>query len=168
LPSPPLGTRNASVLLRVGIDTGLGAYTPGFPGWSFEYIPIPITTGRKEWNNKRMEIRRGGMATTSAFSSSETKRFAISHSFDPEFEISYGDPTLQKHPSPLERRKPLVSYAGLEGWDFDCPQPFTSSLLRGSRAGRRLLSAVKIKELLGTTPRPTFSVFFEDQKDRSF
>jgi hypothetical protein len=90
--------------------------------------------------------------------------------FDPEFEtFTYGDPTRPKSSlRQLGEGSLLVFYAGLKGWNFDCPPALYSiGCFEVARAG--LASAFSQAELVGMFQN-NFHVMhpdvFEDQKDR--
>jgi len=111
-------------LLRVGLDSAAGgAQGPLFTDGSFEFVPIPDTqgVGAKTYGNT---LGVKGEPLVSYFP--ERRRQAMSNQpmhFDPEFEtFTYGDPTSPK--AGLRRLTSgdmLVFYAGLCGWDHECP-----------------------------------------------
>jgi len=115
------------VLLRVGIDTGSGGtHGPLFSDGSFEYIPIPDCFGGKGVDQRTYGNIRGreGRTLVDYFPEGRRERFSRqSVHFDPEFEtFTYGDPTPPKASlRRLSEGSLLVFYAGLKGWDFDCP-----------------------------------------------
>src|SRR5438132_335168 len=115
------------VLLRVGIDTGSGGiYGPLFNDSSFEYIPVPDRF-RREGVDKRTygnTIGREKRKLAEYFHGARRDRASNQAiHFDPEFETyTYGDPTrLKTSLRQLSEGDLLVFYAGLKGWDFDCP-----------------------------------------------
>ncbi|MGH9683194.1 MAG: hypothetical protein ACRD4S_06255 [Candidatus Acidiferrales bacterium] len=115
------------VLLRVGIDAGSGGIQgPIFSDGSFEFIPIPDhfrRNGVSRWTYGNTR-GRNGKAFVDYFP--ETRRKKASDQrvhFDPEFEtFTYGDPTRPKASlRRLGEGSLLVFYAGLKGWNFNCP-----------------------------------------------
>jgi hypothetical protein len=115
------------VLLRVGIDTGSGGiHGPLFSDGSFEYIPIPDGYGGRGVDKRTYGNIRGrrGRSLVDYFPEARRERvFEQSIHFDPEFEtFTYGDPTRPKASlRQLSEGSLLVFYAGLKGWEFDCP-----------------------------------------------
>jgi hypothetical protein len=111
-------------LLRVGLDSAAGGgQGPLFADGSFEFVPIPDTqgVGVKTYGNT-LGIK--GEPLVSYFP--ERRRQAMSNQamhFDPEFEtFTYGDPTSPKAGlRRLAKGDMLVFYAGLAGWDHECP-----------------------------------------------
>ena len=109
-------------LLRVGIDSGCGGMDgPLFADGSFEYIPIPDSTGQDE-RRYGNQLARDGRPLVGFFPPSrrEAMRNQSMH-LDPEFDsCTYGDPTSPKaglrH---LAAGDLLVFYAGLRGYDHD-------------------------------------------------
>ncbi len=111
-------------MLRVGIDAGAGGIQgPLFRDGTFEFVPIPegAEIGEATYGNTR---GRYGRPLVEYFP--ERRRAAANQMpmhTDPEFEMfTYGDPTRTKRGlRNLNRGDVLVFYAGLEGWDFECP-----------------------------------------------
>ena len=112
------------VLLRVGIDTGAGGiHGPLFADGTFEYIPIPDSSGRDE-RTYGNTIGRMGRPLIDYFPGARRPRMSEQPMHvDPEFDtFTYGDPGPAKRG--LARLEPgdlLVFYAGLEGWDHPSP-----------------------------------------------
>ena len=162
------------VLLRVGIDTGSGGiHGPLFSDGSFEYIPIPDCFGgegvdKRTYGNTR---GKGGRQLADYFPEGRRRKvFDQSIHFDPEFEtFTYGDPTRPKATlRQLSEGSLLVFYAGLKGWNFDCPPAlYIIGCFEVARAG--LAASFSRAELRGLFPN-NFHVMhgdvFEDQKDR--
>jgi hypothetical protein len=162
------------VLLRVGIDTGSGGiHGPLFRDGSFEYIPIPDCYGGKGVDKRTYGNSRGKGALRLADYFPEARRDTISDQpvhFDPEFEtFTYGDPTRPKASlRDLREGSLLVFYAGLKGWDFDCPPAlYIIGCFEVARAG--LATSFSKGELAGMF-RNNFHVMhrdvFQDQRDR--
>lgn len=109
------------VLLRVGIDTGSGGmHGPLFADGSFEYIPIPDTSGSDERTYGTLFGRRETPLINYFPPSRQLHMTNHPIHVDPEFATrTYGDPGLPK--ASLRKLAPgdmLVFYAGLRGWDF--------------------------------------------------
>jgi len=111
-------------LLRVGIDAGCGGIQgPLFRDGTFEFVSIPdgARVDERTYGNTR---GRHGRVLNEYFP--ERQRAAASGipmHVDPEFEtFTYGDPTLPKRGlRNLKKGDVLAFYAGLQGWDFECP-----------------------------------------------
>jgi hypothetical protein len=112
-------------LLRVGIDSGSGGMDgPLFADGTFEYVPIPDSTGldKRTYGN---HLTRTGHPLSDFFPPSrQTAMRSQSMHLDPEFtSFTYGDPTSPKaglrH---LAAGDLLVFYAGLRGYGCDLPQ----------------------------------------------
>jgi Nucleotide modification associated domain 3 len=162
------------VLLRVGIDTGSGGiHGPLFSDGSFEYIPIPDCYGGKGVDKRTYGKSRGKRGRMLVDYFPEARRenvFDQPVHFDPEFEtFTYGDPTRPKSSlRQLGEGSLLVFYAGLKGWNFDCPPAlYIIGCFEVARAG--LASAFSQAELVGMFQN-NFHVMhpdvFEEQKDR--
>ena len=162
------------VLLRVGIDTGSGGiHGPLFSDGSFEYIPIPDSFRGKGADKRTYGNTRGraGRKLIDYFPEPRRERlFGQSVHFDPEFEtFTYGDPTRPKASlRRLSEGSLLVFYAGLRGWDFDCPAAlYIIGYFEVARAG--LATSFGRAELTGMFQN-NFHVMhgdvFADQKDR--
>lgn len=111
-------------LLRVGIDSGSGGIDgPLFADGTFEYLPIPDSTGLDE-RTYGSEVGRYGRPLASYF---PVRRQAAMRDrgmhLDPEFTTyTYGDPTSPK--AGLRRLSAgdmLVFFIGLRGFDHDAP-----------------------------------------------
>jgi hypothetical protein len=162
------------VLLRVGIDTGSGGiHGPLFSDGSFEYIPIPDSfrgkgVGQRTYGNT---TGRRGPRLVDYFPEARRERVCNqSIHLDPEFEaFTYGDPTRPKASlRQLSDGSLLVFYAGLKGWNFDCPPAlYIIGCFEVARAG--LATSFSPAELAGMFQN-NFHVMhgdvFEDQKDR--
>jgi hypothetical protein len=162
------------VLLRVGIDTGSGGiHGPLFSDGSFEYIPIPDCYGGTGVDKRRYGNTwgRAGRKLVDYFPEARRKMVLDqSVHLDPEFEtFTYGDPTRPKASlRQLAEGSLLVFYAGLKGWNFDCPPALhIIGCFEVARAG--VATSFSPAELARTF-RNNFHVMhravFEDQKDR--
>lgn len=111
-------------LLRVGIDTGCGGMDgPLFADGSFEYVPIPDSSGLDERTYGNQTAPDGRPWVTFFPLQRQSAMQAQSVHLDPEFTtFTYGDPTTPKaglrH---LECGDLLVFYAGLRGFDHVTP-----------------------------------------------
>lgn len=111
-------------LLRVGIDTGSGGIDgPLFADGTFEYLPIPDSTGLDE-RTYGSQVGRNGRPLVGYFpiGRQAAMRDQSMH-LDPEFTTyTYGDPTSPKaglrH---LVAGDLLVFYMGLRGFDHNAP-----------------------------------------------
>jgi hypothetical protein len=162
------------VLLRVGIDTGSGGiHGPLFRDGSFEYVPIPDCYGGKGVDRRTYGNTSGRAGRRLADYLPEARREKIldqSVHFDPEFEtFTYGDPTRPKASlRQLSEGSLLVFYAGLKGWDFDCPPAlYIIGCFEIARVG--LATSFSQAEMAGMFQN-NFHVMhrdvFENQKDR--
>jgi len=162
------------VLLRVGIDTGAGGiHGPLFSDGSFEYIPIPDFFGGNGVDSRTYGNSRGrkGQRLIEYFPEARREtQFDQSIHFDPEFEtFTYGDPTTPKASlRRLSEGSLLVFYAGLKGWDFDCPPAlYIIGYFEIARAG---LATSYGEEELRRMFRNNFHVMhgdvYDDQKER--
>ncbi len=162
------------VLLRVGIDTGSGGiHGPLFSDGSFEYIPIPDSFGgigvdKRTYGNT---CGRGRRKLIDYFPEAHRERlFDQSIHFDPEFEtFTYGDPTPPKASlRHLSEGSLLVFYAGLKGWDVDCPAALY--IIGYFVVGRAGFATSFCQTELTRMFRNNFHVMhggvFEDQKNR--
>jgi hypothetical protein len=90
--------------------------------------------------------------------------------FDPEFEtFTYGDPTPPKASlRRLGEGSLLVFYAGLKGWDFDCPAAlYIIGYFEVARAGvATSFSQAEVAKLFRSNFHVMHRDVFEDQKDR--
>jgi len=111
-------------LLRVGIDSGSGGMDgPLFADGTFEYLPIPDSTGVDERTyGNRVGLKGRSLASYFPVSRQAAMRGQSMH-LDPEFTtFTYGDPTAPK--AGLRRLQSgdlLVFYVGLRGYDHDTP-----------------------------------------------
>lgn len=162
------------VLLRVGIDTGSGGiHGPLFSDRSFEYIPIPDCFGGKGAGKRTYGNTCGRAGRMLADYFPEARRRKISDQsihFDPEFEtFTYGDPTPPKAKlRQLSEGSLLVFYAGLKGWNFDCPPAlYIIGYLEVARAGLAAsFSAAELARLFKNNFHVMHRNVFEDQRDR--
>jgi hypothetical protein len=162
------------VLLRVGIDTGCGGiHGPLFEDGSFEFLPIPDRFRGNGIDKRTYSNTSGkdGRKLVDYFPKARRERISgQSLHFDPEFDtFTYGDPTPPKASlRRLDEGSLLVFYAGLKGWDFDCPPAlYIIGFFEVARAG--LADSFSRAELAGMF-RNNFHVMhrdvFHDQTDR--
>jgi hypothetical protein len=162
------------VLLRVGIDTGSGGiHGPLFANRSFEYIPIPDRFGRAGVDTRTYGNTpgRGGRNLVAYFPEARRKwAFGQPIHFDPEFEtFTYGDPTVPKTSlRRLNEGSLLVFYAGLKGWNIDCPPAlYIIGFFEVARAGlASSFSRAELSEMFENNFHVMHRSVFEDQKDR--
>lgn len=161
------------VLLRVGIDTGSGGiYGPLFSDRSFEYIPIPDCFGGKGVDKRTYGNTRSTAGGVLADYFPKTRRervFNQSIHFDPEFEtFTYGDPTPPKaRLRQLSEGSLLVFYAGLKGWDFDCPPGlYIIGFFEVAKAGLATSFSSAGLRLFKNNFHVTHRNVFDGQKDR--
>jgi hypothetical protein len=162
------------VLLRVGIDTGSGGtHGPLFIDGSFEYIPIPDRYGGKGVDKRTYGNTRGkgGRRLVDYFPEARREKIlAQSVHFDPEFEtFTYGDPTRPKASlRQLSEGSLLVFYAGLKGWNFDCPPAlYIIGCFEVARAGLAAsFSRAELRRMFPNNLHVMHSGVFKDQKDR--
>ncbi|MGD1070480.1 MAG: hypothetical protein ABSB15_10100 [Bryobacteraceae bacterium] len=114
--------------------------------------------------------QRGGCWPITSPKTRREKVFDQSIQFDPEFEtFTYGNPTPPKaRLRQLGEGSPLVFYAGLKGWNFECsPALYMIGVFEGERAG--LAASFTRAERVGMF-KNNFHVMhrnvFDDQKDR--
>jgi Nucleotide modification associated domain 3 len=112
------------VLLRVGIDSGSGGMDgPLFADGSFEFVPIPDSTGLDE-RTYGNQMARAGNPLSDFFPVARQAAMRLkSMHLDPEFaSFTYGDPTLLKaRLRNLAAGDLLMFYAGLRGYRCDVP-----------------------------------------------
>lgn len=162
------------VLLRVGIDTGSGGVLgPLFRDGSFEFIPIPDHfkkrgVDKRTYGNTRGRRRR---SLVDYFPPRRrTKQFKQPIHFDPEFRTyTYGDPTRPK--ASLRKLSPgdlLVFYAGLEGWDHDCPPAlYIIGYFEVMHAGRATeFTSAELRRYFRNNFHFMHKAVFADQRDR--
>src|SRR3954469_5699593 len=115
------------VLLRVGIDTGCGGiHGPLFRNGSFEFVPIPDRFRGAGVDLRTYGKTHGRLGHAIADYFPKARREGVlnqSIHADPEFAtFTYGDPTVPKASlGRLTEGSLLVFYAGLKGFDFECP-----------------------------------------------
>jgi hypothetical protein len=161
------------VLLRVGIDTGSGGiHGPLFSDGSFEYVPIPDFSKGKGIDKRTYGNTNGKKGQRLVDYFPETRRENISDQsihFDPEFEtFTYGDPTRPKTSlRQLSQGSLLVFYAGLKGWDFDCPPSLhIIGYFEIERAGLATsFSRAELTRIFQNNFHVMHSDVFEDQKN---
>jgi len=162
------------VLLRVGIDTGSGGILgPLFRDGSFEYIPIPDRfkrhgVDRRTYGNTLGRHRRRLIDYFPP--KCRKKLFQGPIHFDPEFRTyTYGDPTTPK--ASLRRLGPgdlLVFYAGLKGWDHDCPPAlYIIGYLEVTHAGHATdFTDTELRRFFRNNFHFMHKAVFADQRDR--
>ncbi len=112
-------------LLRVGIDSGSGGMDgPLFADGTFEFVPIPDSTGLDERTYGTYRGRTGHPLSDFFPTARQAVVRSQSMHLDPEFtSFTYGNPTSPKaglrH---LAAGDLLVFYAGLRGYGCDMPQ----------------------------------------------
>jgi hypothetical protein len=162
------------VLLRVGIDKGSGGILgPVFKDGSFEFVPIPdcfvgVGVDRRTYGNS---TGRHGVRLIEYFP--RGRRAELAHQpmhVDPEFEtFTYGDPTTPKRSlHKLNQGDLLVFYAGLKGWDFDCPPAlYLIAYFEVACAGfASSFTEAELHQLFHNNFHVKHRAVFEDQKDR--
>ena len=162
------------VLLRVGINTGSGGiHGPLFSDGSFEYIPIPDSFRDKGVDKRTYGNTRGKSGQRLVDYFPETRRekvFDQSVHFDPEFEtFTYGDPTRPKAKlRQLSEGSLLVFYAGLKGWNFDCPPSlYIIGYFEVARAGLATsFTRAELTRMFQNNFHIMHRGVFQDQKDR--
>ena len=158
-------------MLRVGIDTGSGGtHGPLFEDGSFEFIPIPDTSGVEPRTYGSTVGRKGRKLAECLPERLQAKMRNQSVHADPEFDtFTYGDPTAPKAGlRRLEEGDMLVFYCGLEGWGFEsAPALYLIGyfeVLAAGRAGE--FSPAEIEDLFGENFHVRHRDVFERQKDR--
>jgi hypothetical protein len=162
------------VLLRVGIDTGSGGiHGPLFSDGSFEYVPIPDCFGGKGVDKRTYGNTRGKSGKSLVEYFPETRQdnvFNQSVHFDPEFEtFTYGDPTRPKAKlRQLSEGSLLAFYAGLKGWNFDCPPSlYIIGYFEIARAGLAAsFTQAELTKMFQNNFHVMHSGVFKNQKDR--
>jgi hypothetical protein len=112
------------VLLRVGIDSGCGGIQgPVFRDGSFEFLPIPDSTGTDSRTYGNTVGITGRHFVEFFPTRMQSQMRDVPMHVDPEWATyTYGDPTSPKAGlRRLHEGDILAFYAGLEGWDFDRP-----------------------------------------------
>ncbi len=143
------------VLLRVGIDSGCGGIQgPLFRDGSFEFLPIPDTTSTdsRTYGNT---VGLTGRHFVEFFPRRMRSQIRdVSMHVDPEWTTyTYGDPTSPKAGlRRLQEGDILAFYAGLEGWDFDCPPALylVGYFLVSSRSSVRIFTLDTLQSTNGT------------------
>ena len=162
------------VLLRVGIDTGSGGiHGPLFSDGSFEYIPIPDRFGGNGVDKRTYGNTRGKRGRRLVDYFPEPRRERVVDQaihFDPEFEtFTYGDPARPKASLRLlSKGSLLVFYAGLKGWNFDCPPAlYIIGCFEVARAGLAAsFSQAEMAEMFRNNFHVMHGGVFRDQEDR--
>lgn len=162
------------VLLRVGIDTGSGGiHGPLFSDGSFEYIPIPDRfrgkgVDTRTYGNSRS--RRGQPLVEYFSEARREKMFDQPMHFDPEFEtFTYGDPTPPKASlRRLTEGSLLVFYAGLKGWNLECPPAlYIIGYFEVARAGLATsYSRAEVARMFRNNFHVMHREVFQEQKER--
>lgn len=157
-------------LLRVGIDSGSGGMDgPLFFDGSFQYIPIPDSTGLDERTYGNQSTPDGWQLVQFFPPARRASMSEQSIHVDPEFtSFTYGDPTPPK--AGLRRLAPgdlLVFYAGLRGWDHvSAPALYLIGFFEVAFAGfAREFSPAQIQECRGNF-HVRHEAVFNDQLDR--
>jgi hypothetical protein len=158
-------------MLRVGIDSGSGgAHGPLFRDGSFEFVPIPDSSGTDSRTYGNTRGRKGRTLVEYLPGRLQARMRDRSIHADPEFDtFTYGDPTTPKaglrH---LDSGDMLVFYCGLEGWDyFSEPALYLIGyfeVLAAGRAGE--FGPAEIESLFGANFHVSHREIFEKQKDR--
>lgn len=160
-----------AVLLRVGIDSGSGGMQgPLFRDGTFEYIPIPDTSGLDP-RTYGSRLGRKGRPLVSYFPAPRQHKMADqSIHVDPEFAtFTYGDPSRPKASlRHLQKDDLLIFYCGLEGWDFHSePALYLLGYFEILTAGRATdYSHDDIRDLFGRNFHVRNSAIFRRQRDR--
>jgi len=162
------------VLLRVGIDTGSGGiHGPLFRDGSFEFIPIPdrfhgAGVDARTYGNTQGRL---GHALVNYFPRGR-RGHVVNQSihYDPEFAtFTYGDPTPPKASlSRLTAGSLLVFYAGLTGFDFECPPAlYVVGYFEIARSGSATsYTDAELTKMFCNNFHVMHRVVFDDQRDR--
>lgn len=158
-------------MLRVGIDTGSGGtHGPLFHDGSFEFIPIPDSSGTEPRTYGNTVGRKGRKLVDYLSKSRRAKMKDVSIHADPEFTTyTYGDPTSPKVGlRRLEEGDMLVFYCGLKGWDFDSePSLYLIGYFEVLAAGKASdFSPAEIQKLFSENFHVRHQDVFEPQEDR--
>ncbi len=158
-------------MLRVGIDTGSGgAHGPLFEDGSFEFIPIPDSSGVEPRTYGSTVGRKGRKLADYLPERLQDKMRDRSIHADPEFDtFTYGDPTAPKAGlRRLEEGDVLVFYCGLKGWGFESePALYLIGYFEVLAAGRaEEFSPAEIEGLFGENFHVRHRGVLERQKDR--
>ena len=158
-------------MLRVGIDTGSGgAHGPLFEDGSFEFVPIPDSSGINPCTYNNTLSRKGRKLVDYLPKRLQTKMRDQSIHSDPEFAtFTYGDPTTPKAGlRRLEDGDLLVFYCGLQGWDFRSEAAlYLAGYFEVLTAGKAEdFSPSEIEELFGENFHVRHREVFELQKER--
>lgn len=158
-------------LLRVGIDTGSGGvHGPLFNDRSFEFVPIPDSSGVDPRTYGNTVGRKGRKLIEYLPKPRRARMKDVSIHADPEFDtFTYGDPTSPK--AGLRRLREgdmLVFYCGLQGWDFESePKLYLIGYFEVLAAGRASdFDPTQIRGLFGENFHVRHRGVFERQKDR--
>ena len=163
-----------AVLLRVGLDTGVGQTNgPLFKNGSFEFVPIPDQFKKKGANCQTYGNTAGryGRKLLEYFPERlHEKCRDISIHNDPEFEtFTYGDPTPPK--ASLRRLRKgdlLIFYAGLHGWNFEsAPALYIVGYFEVEKAGKAAdYSLAELKRDFRRNFHVRHKSVFDDQRNR--
>ncbi len=156
---------------RVGIDTGSGgAHGPLFEDGSFEFIPIPDSSGVDPRTYGNTVGRKGRNLIDYLPKRLQAKRRDQSIHSDPEFAtFTYGDPTTPKAGlRRLEQGDMLVFYCGLQGWGIESgPALYLIGYFEVLAAGRAAgFSPTEIEYLFGENFHVRHREVFKRQRDR--
>jgi Nucleotide modification associated domain 3 len=158
-------------MLRVGIDTGSGgAHGPLFEDGSFEFVPIPDSSGVDPCTYGNTVGRKGRKLVDYLPERLQARMRNQSIHSDPEFAtFTYGDPTTPKAGlRRLDEGDMLDFYCGLQGWDFPSEPALYLvgyfEVLAAERAGG--FGAAEIEDLFGENFHIRHRDVFERQKDR--
>lgn len=158
-------------MLRVGIDTGSGGiHGPVFQDGSFEFIPIPDSSGTDPRTYGNTMGKHGSYLVDYFPNSMQAEMRDRSIHADPEFDtFTYGDPTSPKAGlRRLEEGDMLIFYCGLRGWNFHLePRLYLVGYCEVQAAGRANdFGPGEIWELFGENFHVRHREIFERQKDR--
>ena len=158
-------------MLRVGIDTGSGGtHGPLFQDGSFEFIPIPDSSGTEPRTYGNTVGRKGRKLVDYFPKPRQAKMKDVSIHDDPDFAtFTYGDPTSPKAGlRRLEEGDMLVFYCGLKGWDLHAePALYLVGYFEVLAAGKASdFSPAEIQELFSENFHVRHQGVFERQKDR--
>jgi hypothetical protein len=158
-------------MLRVGIDTGSGgAHGPLFEDGSFEFVPIPDSSGIDPRTYGNTVGKQGRKLVEYLPKPHRARMKDVSIHADPEFDtFTYGDPTSPK--AGLRRLREgdmLVFYSGLQGWGFESePALYLIGYFEALAAGRASdFDPAEIRGRFGENFHVRHQEVFERQKDR--
>jgi len=159
-----------AVLLRIGIDTGLGGiHGPLFEDGTYDYIPIPDNKGidSRTYSNQS-GLKRKKLIKYFPESKQEKMKNKSIH-FDPEFKtFTYGDPTrLKARLRHLEPGDLLLFYCGLQGYDHKSePALYLIGYFEIERAGMaNTFSKTELQSLFGKNYHVMHKEVYKKQKN---